>query len=103
MRIVIDDDAAPGPRRPRAVHARACEETAQLASLGVGGSVMAPTQAATAPGEHFKALVALVNKLQAVRALMGANAVSPEDGTAMPGPWATLPLIWAIARPGGSG
>jgi len=57
---------------------------------------MAPTQAATGPGEHFKALVALVNKLQAVCALMGDNAESAENGSGMPGLWDTLPIIVAI-------
>ena len=57
---------------------------------------MAPTQAATGPGEHFQALMILVNKLQAVCALMGDNAESAEDGTGMPGLWDTLPIIVAI-------
>jgi len=45
---------------------------------------------------HFAKLVGMVNKLQAVCAVMGDNAESNEGGGDMPGLWDTLPIIVAI-------
>ena len=48
-------------------------------------------------GSHFAKLVAMVNKLQAVCAIMGDNAESNEDsGNDMPGLWDALPIIVAV-------